>query len=106
MQILSDVGYEDKTTKGLGVIHGEIKKFEKKNLIIPHMGWNSLKVKKPDKPIPPRVIWKMPIKTSKEEIHASEKLLYESFAFIGVGHGWRGLTLRIILGDNLKTDLS
>ena len=49
MQILSDVGYEDKITKGLGIIHGEIKKFEKKNLIIPHMGWNSLKVKKDDK---------------------------------------------------------
>tara|TARA_B100000900_G_scaffold258467_1_gene220289 strand:- start:130 stop:540 length:411 start_codon:yes stop_codon:yes gene_type:complete len=30
MQILSDVGYEDKTTKGFGIIHGEIKKFEKK----------------------------------------------------------------------------
>ena len=30
MQILSDVGYEDKTTKGLGIINGEIKKFEKK----------------------------------------------------------------------------
>ena len=29
MQILSDVGYEDKTTKGLGIIHGEINKFEK-----------------------------------------------------------------------------
>ncbi len=49
MQILSDVGYEDKITKGLGIIHGEIKKFEKKNLIIPHMGWNSLKVKNDDK---------------------------------------------------------
>ena len=49
MQILSDVGYEDKTSKGLGIIHGEIKKFKKKNLIIPHMGWNSLKVKKDDK---------------------------------------------------------
>ena len=46
MQILSDVGYEDKTTKGLGIIHGEIKKFEKKNLIIPHMGWNSVHIKK------------------------------------------------------------
>ena len=49
MQILSDVGYEDKITKGLGIIHGEIKKFEKKNLIVPHMGWNSLKVNKEDK---------------------------------------------------------
>ena len=27
----------------------EVSKFEKKNLIIPHMGWNSLKVKKDDK---------------------------------------------------------
>ena len=49
MQILSDIGYEDKITKGLGIIHGEIKKFEKKNLIIPHMGWNSLKVNKNNK---------------------------------------------------------
>ena len=53
MQILSDVGYEDKTTKGLGIIHGEIKKFEKKNLIIPHMGWNSLKVNKDNKIVTP-----------------------------------------------------
>jgi len=49
MQILSDIGYEDKITKGLGIIHGEIKKFKKKNLIIPHMGWNFLKVNKEDK---------------------------------------------------------
>ena len=49
MQTLSDVGFEDKTTKGLGIIHGEIKIFNKKNLIIPHMGWNSLKIKKDDK---------------------------------------------------------
>ena len=49
MQILSDVGYEEKTTKGLGIIQGEIKKFEKKNLIIPHMGWNSLQINNDDK---------------------------------------------------------
>ena len=49
MQILSDVGYEEKTTKGLGIIQGEIKKFEKKNLIIPHMGWNSLQINNEDK---------------------------------------------------------
>ena len=49
MQILSDVGYEDKITKGLGIIHGEIKKFAKENLIIPHMGWNSLKLNKDDR---------------------------------------------------------
>ena len=49
MQILSDVGYEEKTTKGLGIIQGEIKKFKKKNLIIPHMGWNSLHINNEDK---------------------------------------------------------
>ena len=49
MQILSDVGHEDKTTEGFGIIHGEIKKFKKKNLIVPHMGWNSIKVKKENK---------------------------------------------------------
>ena len=53
MQILSDVGYEDKTTQGLGIIHGEIKKFEKKNLIIPHMGWNSLQVNREDNILTP-----------------------------------------------------
>ena len=42
MQILSDQGYEDKITKGLGVISGDIKKFKNKKLIIPHMGWNTI----------------------------------------------------------------
>ena len=48
MQILSDRGYEDKITKGLGIISGEIKKFKDKKLIIPHMGWNSIKLSKED----------------------------------------------------------
>ena len=42
MQILSNWGYEDKITKGLGIISGDIKKFRNKNLIIPHMGWNTI----------------------------------------------------------------
>ena len=46
MQILSDEGYEDKITKGLGVISGKIRRFKNKNLIVPHMGWNSIKLKK------------------------------------------------------------
>ena len=68
--------------------------------------YSSLNVKKPDNPIPPRVIWNIPIKTNKEDIHANEKLLYETFALIGVGHGCNGLTLLIIFDDNLKIDLS
>jgi glutamine amidotransferase len=46
MQILSERGYENKTTKGLGFIPGNIKKFPKKKLITPHMGWNSIKLNK------------------------------------------------------------
>ena len=49
MQILSDRGHEDKITKGLGIISGEIKKFKDKKLIIPHMGWNSIKLSKEDR---------------------------------------------------------
>ena len=48
MQILSDQGHEDKITRGLGIIAGEIKKFKSKKLIIPHMGWNSIRLKKED----------------------------------------------------------
>ena len=48
MQILSDQGYEDKITKGLGVIRGNIKKFKNKKLIIPHMGWNTINLDNDD----------------------------------------------------------
>ena len=48
MQILSDWGYEDKITRGLGVISGDIKKFRNKKLIIPHMGWNTINLNKDD----------------------------------------------------------
>jgi len=45
MQILATYGYENKKIKGLDIIKGEIVKFKKKNLIIPHMGWNTIKLK-------------------------------------------------------------
>ena len=48
MQILSDEGYEDQITKGLGIIPGKIKKFSNKKLIIPHMGWNTVSINKKD----------------------------------------------------------
>ena len=48
MQILSDEGHEDQITKGLGIISGKIKKFSNKKLIIPHMGWNTIRVNKTD----------------------------------------------------------
>ena len=48
MQILSDYGYEDETTRGLGIISGDVKKFKSKHLIIPHMGWNTINLNKDD----------------------------------------------------------
>ncbi len=49
MQILADYGYENKKTKGLSWINGEVKPLKNftdhsQNLKIPHMGWNNLSV--------------------------------------------------------------
>ena len=74
--------------------------------VFPERKYKFLKVKKPDSPIPPRVTWKMPIRIKIDETQASEKLLYDNFAFKGPGHGCKGFTLLIKLDDNLKTDLS
>ena len=51
MQILADYGYENKKTKGLSWINGDVKPLKNfldntKNLKIPHMGWNSLSIYK------------------------------------------------------------
>ena len=50
LQMLFDVGYEDGEHKGLGVLAGSCVRFDVDtayNLKVPHMGWNSLDVKKP-----------------------------------------------------------
>ena len=49
MQILADFGYENKKTKGLSWINGDVKCLKNfvdsaQNLKIPHMGWNELKI--------------------------------------------------------------
>lgn len=49
MQILATYGYENKKVKGMNIIKGDIIKFSKKNLTIPHMGWNSVQIKKENK---------------------------------------------------------
>lgn len=44
MQILASKGYEDGITPGLGLIEGEVKKFDNEShqLKIPHVGWNDV----------------------------------------------------------------
>lgn len=43
MQLLFEKSSEAKGVTGLGVIKGEVSKFDHKNLIIPHMGWNQIR---------------------------------------------------------------
>lgn len=44
MQLLFEASDEAKTKKGLGILKGQVKKFTaKKDLKVPHMGWNQLK---------------------------------------------------------------
>ena len=42
MQIMSEVGFEFKKTKGLGWIEGKVKQIESKKLPLPHIGWNEI----------------------------------------------------------------
>ena len=45
MQMLFEKSYEDGEHKGMGILKGNIKKFEG-NYKIPHIGWNNLEIKK------------------------------------------------------------
>lgn len=53
LQMLFDVSYEDGEHEGLGIIPGKVIRFDfsgrtdEKDLKIPHMGWNQLRIKKP-----------------------------------------------------------
>lgn len=50
MHLMADFGYENnKKTRGLGLINGEVKILPKKKIKIPHLGWNEVKFKKKDK---------------------------------------------------------
>ena len=44
MQLLAEFGLENGKHSGLGWINGSIKKINNKNLKLPHMGWNNVKI--------------------------------------------------------------
>ena len=49
LQLLFDVSYEDGEFEGLGLIPGEVIKFElPKAFKVPHMGWNRVSISKPN----------------------------------------------------------
>lgn len=44
LQILFEESEESPNVKGLGIFKGEVKKIQAKNLKLPHIGWNSIKI--------------------------------------------------------------
>jgi glutamine amidotransferase len=49
LQLLMDVSYEDGEYAGLGLVPGDVVRFESHpGLKIPHMGWNALQIERPN----------------------------------------------------------
>ncbi|MCE9545667.1 MAG: imidazole glycerol phosphate synthase subunit HisH [Planctomycetia bacterium] len=47
LQLLFDVGYENGRHEGLGILPGEVVRFERPaDVKVPHMGWNELQIKR------------------------------------------------------------
>lgn len=52
LQLLFDVSYEDGEYPGLGILPGDVVRFDSApGLKIPHMGWNTLQIEQPDNPL-------------------------------------------------------
>ncbi len=47
MQLLAKLGTEFGPSDGLGIINGVVKKMDDSELVVPHIGWNSIKVINP-----------------------------------------------------------
>ena len=48
LQLLFDVGYENGRHQGLGILPGEVVRFDlPKGYTVPHMGWNQLAIRRP-----------------------------------------------------------
>ncbi|MBD3264530.1 MAG: imidazole glycerol phosphate synthase subunit HisH [Candidatus Omnitrophica bacterium] len=45
MQLLFEESQESEKVKGLGVIPGEVKRFDSRGLTVPHMGWNRVELR-------------------------------------------------------------
>lgn len=52
MQILFEESQEALDSKGLGIVKGRVRKFpDSKNLKVPHMGWNQVRIKRANCPL-------------------------------------------------------
>lgn len=52
MQLLLENSEEANKSKGLGILKGKVRRFEdRKGFVVPHMGWNQLKIKNKNCPL-------------------------------------------------------
>ena len=51
MQLLFEESEESPGVRGLGIFPGRVQRFRNANLKIPHMGWNEMRISKPQLPI-------------------------------------------------------
>ena len=51
MQVLFELGTEFSETPGLGLLPGRVVRLQAAGLPVPHMGWNSLHLNRPDDPL-------------------------------------------------------
>ncbi len=51
LQLLFDVGREGGEVKGLGILSGDVSRFMEKNVKVPHMGWNQLRLNRKSCPL-------------------------------------------------------
>lgn len=52
MQLLYERSEEAPSEPGLGIISGAVRKFKTPDLIVPHMGWNSVDIQNKKEPLP------------------------------------------------------
>lgn len=66
LQLLFDVGYEGERHEGLGILRGEVVRFELPHeLKVPHMGWNQLDIRRR-----PPILGEMPSGTHCYFVHS------------------------------------
>jgi glutamine amidotransferase len=96
LQLLFDVGYEGERHEGLGILRGEVVRFELPHeLKVPHMGWNQLDIRRR-----PPILGEMPSGTHCYFVH-SYYVVPEDDSVIATATDYGGPFCSMIWLDNL-----
>jgi glutamine amidotransferase len=96
LQLLFDVGYEGERHEGLGILRGEVVRFELPHeLKVPHMGWNQLDIRRR-----PPILGDMPSGTHCYFVH-SYYVVPEDESVIATATDYGGPFCSMIWRDNL-----